>query len=329
MNRLSIIGGGSWGTALAIALAPRFEQVRMWVREPEVARELSTTRENRAYLPGFRLPDNLTATSELAEAGEGASILLGVMPSRYLRELCAALRPHAPRGVPFVSATKGLETGTLLRMSEVVGQALPDSPVAVLSGPNFAKEVAAGLPTVSVIASRNLQLASKIQSAFSTPHFRFYTNADVVGVEIGGALKNVIAIGAGMCAGLELGHNAVAALITRGLSEISRLAVALGADPLTLAGLAGLGDLVLTCTGDLSRNRKLGMELARGRTLAEVLASTKTVAEGVDSTYAAHELARKVSVDLPITDQMYNILREGKPVAEAVRDLMARDLKGE
>jgi glycerol-3-phosphate dehydrogenase (NAD(P)+) len=332
MSRLAIIGGGSWGTALAIVLAPRFERVRLWAFEREVVRSMAEKRENSLFLPGFHLPPQVEPAGELPFALEDAAIVLGVMPSHHARAVYERMLPVLLPSMRFVSATKGIENGTLLRVSQVIsdviGRKFPPR-VAVLSGPTFAKEIARGEPATAAIASSDTELARDIQNAFSGPTFRLYTNNDPIGVELGAALKNVIAIGAGVCHGLNLGSNLVAALITRGLAEISRLTVALGGQPRTLAGLAGLGDLVLTCTGDLSRNRKVGIELGRGRKLAEILESTRMVAEGVQTTYAAMDLASRESVEMPITEQMYLVLHEGKPPREAIRDLMERSLKPE
>jgi glycerol-3-phosphate dehydrogenase (NAD(P)+) len=323
---LSIIGAGSWGTALAIALAPRFERVLLWVYEPDLAARLAAARENDVYLPGFKLPDNVEVTTKL----QGADFVLGVMPSRHARSIYRAAAPQFDSSMTFVSATKGVEQGTLLRMSQVLAESVPfPGDIAVLSGPTFAREIARGEPAAVVIASDRLAIAEKVQAAFSGPSLRFYTNSDMIGVELGAALKNVIAIGAGVCQGLGLGNNTMAALITRGLAEITRLAVAMGGQPRTLAGLAGLGDLVLTCTGDLSRNRKVGIELAKGKTLNEIVTSTRMVAEGVETCGAAVALGEKFRVDLPIIQQMHAVLHQSKSPREALRDLMDRALKGE
>ncbi len=332
MKNLAIIGGGSWGTALAIVLAPRFERLRLWVYEPDLVQRMSTSRENDVYLPGFQLAAHVEVHNELAAALEHADVVLGVMPSHLARPLYKQMAPHLTPSMHLVSATKGLEAGTLLRVSEVIRQVIePHFPprVAVISGPTFAREVARGDPTALVVASTDRQLAENIQGAFSGPTFRLYTSGDPIGVEIGAAVKNVVAIGAGVCHGLGLGHNAVAALITRGLAEISRLALAMGGQPKTLAGLAGLGDLVLTCTGDLSRNRHIGMELAKGKKLDEVVASMKMVAEGIKTTTATVDLARQHSVEMPIAHQMHAMLQLGRPPREAIRQLMERSLKGE
>ena len=318
MSELAVIGAGSWGTALAIVLSPRFERVGLW------------THESDTYLPGFRIPANVSASTELETVLKGARIVLGVMPSRFARPVYSAMRPHVNAGMHFISATKGLESGTLLRMSEVIRDVMAFPPrIAVLSGPTFAREVASGAPTAVVISSSDASLALELQTQLATPSFRLYRNHDPVGVEVGAALKNVIAIAAGICQGLGLGNNSVAALITRGLAEITRLAVALGGDPETLAGLAGLGDLVLTCTGDLSRNRGIGMELARGRRIAEITGSMKMIGEGVETTSAAVHLAAKLSVEMPITQQIDAILEGDCSPREAIRELMERSLKHE
>jgi glycerol-3-phosphate dehydrogenase (NAD(P)+) len=332
VNILTVAGAGSWGTALAIVLAPRFQEVRLWVYEQDLAGRMRESRENDVYLPGFRLPENVCIHTGFPEAIEGADVVLSVAPSHVTRATYERMLPHLPPSALFVSATKGIETKTLLRMSQVIGEVAGRrfSPrVAVLSGPTFAREVAAGEPTALVISSPDRELNDAIQHAFSGPTFRLYTNTDPVGVELAAALKNVIAIGAGVCNGLGLGNNTIAALITRGLAEITRLAVALGGDPRTLAGLAGLGDLVLTCTGALSRNRQVGIELGRGRSLEEIVGSMRMVAEGVHTTYAAVDLARKCGIEMPITEQVNAILHGERGPREAIRELMERSLKRE
>jgi len=327
--KLAIIGGGSWGTALAIVLAPRSESLKLWVYEADLAARMATSRENDVFLPGFRLQDAIQIVRELPAALDGADIVLGVMPSHHARRIYSAMRPHLTPSMILVSATKGLEQGSLLRMSEVIEQATGESRVAILSGPTFAREVAAGNPTAVVIASSNAEVARCVQEAFSGPTFRLYTNADPAGVEVGAALKNVIAIGAGICEGLGLGHNPTAALITRGLAEITRLAIAMGGEAKTLAGLAGLGDLVLTCSGDLSRNRYVGKELGRGRRLPEILGSMRMVAEGVETCGVAVALGAKFGVDMPIIQQMDAVMGGRKSPQQAVRELMDRALRGE
>ncbi len=332
MNELAIVGAGSWGTALAVILAPRFPRIRLWVYEKDLAARMCETRINDLYLPGFRLPENVAIGTALSTALPGAGMVLSVMPSHLVRPLYLQMLPWLDPSMAFVSATKGLENGTLLRASEAIRECLAsrfEPRVAVLSGPTFAREVARGDPTALVVASLDQPLAAQVQASFSGPTFRLYTSPDPVGVEIGGAVKNVVAIGAGVCHGLGLGSNAQAALITRGLAEMTRLAIALGGRPQTLAGLAGLGDLVLTCTGELSRNRTVGLELARGRQLQEIVGSMKMVAEGVKTTSATVDLARRYSVDMPISTQMFQMLNFGLPPQEAIRKLMERSLKGE
>lgn len=331
-GRIAIIGAGSWGTALAMVLAPRFENVQLWAHEGDLVERMRTARVNDVFLPGFSLASNVEPTAELSCALENADVVIGVMPSRFARGIYGRMLPHLKPEMRFVSATKGLEQGTLLRMSEVAREAIGEKfapRIAVLSGPTFAREVAAGEPTAVVIASEDGDLAASIQRDFSGPTFRLYANDDPVGVETGAALKNIIAIGAGICEGLGLGSNTLAALITRGLAEITRLAIALGGRQRTLSGLAGLGDLVLTCNGALSRNRSVGIELAKGRRLTEITSSMQMIAEGVETTVAAVDLARKYHVDMPITEQMGAILGGRIGPREAIRELMERALKPE
>ena len=329
MKNLSIIGGGSWGTALAVVLAPRFEQVTLWVHETDLAERMQANRVNDVFLPDAPLPANLTVTSDLMAALEGGEIVLSVMPSHLARSVYQRMLPGLNQKMTFVSATKGLENHSLMRITEVIREVVGTTRVAVLSGPSFAREVARFEPTAVVAASTEPGLAETVQAAFSGPTFRVYTSNDPIGVEIGGSIKNVVAIGAGVLHGMGLGHNAMAALITRGLAEMTRLAIAMGGRQSTLAGLAGLGDLVLTCTGDLSRNRTLGMELARGRKLSDIVSSMKMVAEGVKTTDAAVELAQRFHVEMPITAQMHQMLHPGASPQEAIRRLMERSLKGE
>ena len=334
MKKIAIIGGGSWGTALAIALtrSTRPHRLALWAHSADVVEMLSARRVNEIYLPGFELPADVEVTGSLEKALAEADILLGVMPSAHARALYRAMRPHvAPHSI-FVSATKGLEPDTHARISEVIAGEMglaSSSRIAVLSGPSFALEVAKGDPTAVVLASSGAQLASEVQEEFSGPRFRLYTNDDVMGTEIAGAVKNVIAIAAGICTGLELGTNAVAALVTRGLAEMTRLAVALGGRRETLSGLAGVGDLILTATGELSRNRSVGIELGKGRELNEILGSTRRVAEGVGSAAATLELALRVDVEMPITQQVHTVLTAGRVTKDAIRELMERRLKQE
>ena len=332
MRSLAIIGAGSWGTALARILAPRFERVRLWVYETDLAARMIRTRENDVYLPGFPLPTNVEISASLVDALRDAAVVLSAIPSHFVRGLYRQMSPLLQPETIFVSATKGIENETLKRPSEIIKEVLSArfSPhVGVLSGPSFAREVAASIPTAIVIASDDATLARSIQACFSGPTLRLYTSPDPVGVEIGGSTKNVVAVGAGVVHGLGLGHNSMAALITRGLAEITRLAVALGGQVATLSGLAGLGDLVLTCTGELSRNRSVGIELARGRSLAEIVSSMQMIAEGIKTTTATWELARRLGVEMPITEQMYQMLYMGLPPREAVRCLMERSLRSE
>jgi glycerol-3-phosphate dehydrogenase (NAD(P)+) len=326
--KVAVIGGGSWGTALAAHLARSHHDVRLWVRDPALAAAIAARAENPRYLPGVVLPPFL-ATSDLSPALAGAEIAIVTIPSEFCREAYRALQAQAAPGTVIVSATKGLELDTGRRMSEVAAEEMPGSPLAVLSGPSFALEVAQGQPTTVVVAAYELATAERVQRAVSTRSFRAYSSDDVKGVELAGALKNIIAIAAGIVDGLGLGHNTAAALITRGLAEITRLAVALGARPDTLSGLAGLGDLVLTCTGGLSRNRRVGQALGAGRALGPTLASLSMVAEGVRTTLVACALAKSAAVEMPIAEQMRAVLYEGKPPREAVEELMLRSLKRE
>jgi glycerol-3-phosphate dehydrogenase (NAD(P)+) len=332
MSRLAIIGAGAWGTALAIVLGRKgAHSVSLWALEPEVCDSIASRRVNDRFLPGVQIPAAVQATNKLEEALTAADLVVSVVPSQHCRGVFSAMKPHLHSTTPVVSATKGLEEETLVRMTEVIRQTLTfGTRVAALSGPSFAVEVARGDPTAVTIASSDRALAELAQQSFSDAAFRVYTHDDVVGVELGGALKNVIAIAAGVCSGLGLGHNSIAALITRGLAEITRLAVACGGRPETLAGLSGIGDLVLTCTGDLSRNRSVGVELGRGRKLPDIIAGMHgMVAEGVFTTNAAVGLARRHNVEMPITEQMYAVLHDGKSPRQAIHDLMTRPTTSE
>lgn len=328
-RRLAVLGAGSWGTALAIALSSRFDSVRLWARDVERATEFAEARENRRYLPGLLLPEQVKPCWDLAFALHDADVVLSVVPSPYVRPLLALIQPRLPKEAKLVSATKGLEEPTLYRMSQIFEEVLPAHPVTVLSGPTFAKEIAAGEPAAVVVASKDIAFAEEMQRAFATPTLRFYASNDVIGVELGAALKNVIAIGAGICRGLGLGSNSVAALVTRGLAEITRLATTMGGQPRTLSGLAGLGDLVLTATGDLSRNRYVGVRLGQGHKLEQILDAMTMVAEGVSTCRAAHQLGLEKNVDLPIVNKMYEVLYEAKDPRHAIRELMDRPLTSE
>jgi glycerol-3-phosphate dehydrogenase (NAD(P)+) len=332
MIKIGVIGAGSWGTTLANLLAKKGLDVTLWAYEADLAARMTQTRVNDLYLPEVELDQRLAVTSDLTAAASNRQLLLMVCPSQVMRRVLEQCRPAlSPDGL-LVSAAKGIENDTLLTMSEVLEEVLGPGVAercAFLSGPSFAKEVAAEQPTAVTVAATNESVAATVQELFSTDYFRVYTNADVMGVEFGGALKNVIALAAGVSDGLGFGHNTRAALITRGLAEIARLGEAKGAQAATFAGLAGMGDLVLTCTGDLSRNRTVGMELGRGRKLNDILGSMRMVAEGVKTTLSAFQLAQKLGVDVPITEQMYQILYADKSPRQAVTDLMLRVLKAE
>jgi glycerol-3-phosphate dehydrogenase (NAD(P)+) len=331
-STISIIGAGSWGTALASVLAGIGHRVKLWAFEREIAECIRLHQENRVYLPGIRLPATITVTQDLAAALADAEFVLTVMPSHVCRRLYEQMLPHLRPGTVLVSATKGLDEERLMRMSEVIrivtGRRFT-ARLTVLSGPSFAREVARGDPTAVVVASDDPQAAQAVQENFSSATLRLYTSNDVAGVELGGAVKNVIALAAGVIEGLGLGHSSMAALITRGLAEITRLACTCGARSETLAGLAGMGDLVLTCTGDLSRNRSVGIELAKGRKLQEIIGSMRMVAEGVKTTGAAMALAHRHGIEMPITRQVQRIIQDEIAPRVAIRELMERSLKNE
>lgn len=332
MTCIAVIGAGNWGTALSLTLAKLGHTVSLWAYEREVVESIRTRHENELFMPGVQLPESVAATNDLAEALDGAEIVLTVTPSHVCRSLYQQVLSHLSPKMIFVSATKGLDTERLMRMSEIIRSVVGPkfSPrLAVLSGPSFAREVARGEPTAIVVASEDREAAQWVQQEFSSKTLRLYTSSDVVGVELGGAVKNVIAIAAGVVEGLGLGHNPTAALITRGLAEMTRLACACGARRETLAGLAGMGDLVLTCTGDLSRNRMVGIELGKGRKLADIVGSMRMVAEGVKTTQATVALAAKHGVEMPITQQVNRVLEGLVSPREAIRELMERTLKEE
>lgn len=329
--RVGVIGAGSWGTALARLAARIGHQVTLWAFEADVARQIAREGVNRTYLPDVELP-GVEATRDLHRAVTGRELLLSVMPSHVVREVWSRAAPSVTGEPLVVSATKGIENVTLATMAEVLRETLPrriHGNLAVLSGPSFAREVAEGLPTAVVVASQQLPVAEETQRALSSDRFRVYTSDDMSGVEIGGAAKNVVAIAAGIADGLGLGHNTRAALITRGLAEISRLAEAKAGNPLTLAGLAGMGDLVLTCTGELSRNRAVGVKLGQGQSMEQIEAGTRTVAEGVKNARSCHALARRLGVEMPITEAVHDVIYEGLPPMQAVAQLMGRQLKHE
>lgn len=329
MATVAIIGGGAWGTALAAHAARQGHVVNLWAREEEVVRDVNERHENSLFLPEISLPQSIRASADAKAVLDGASVVLLVPPSAFLRSVTTSIAPHLPPDARIAIATKGIENESLALMLDVVADVLPERPLAALSGPSFAKEVAAGLPTDVVIASKDEALAQDLQATLHSPMFRVYTSKDPIGVEVGGAMKNVLAIAAGTCDGLGLGTNARAALVTRGLSEMARLGVALGGDPLTFMGLSGVGDLILTTTGALSRNRALGMKVAEGVDPAEFLASQRTVAEGYLTAKAAFQLAQRHHVDVPITEQVFHVLHEKRPLLEAMKRLLTRAQKDE
>lgn len=326
---VAVVGGGSWGTALAIHLARLGLVPRLWARDAALVGLIRSRRENPWYLPDIPLPETVSVTPDLAEALEGAGLVIVAVPSHVFDAIMGAAAAHLGGGTTILSATKGLEPERARRMSEIASARCPGSPIAVLSGPTFAREVALGLPTAAVVASADPQVAKGVQRRLSSREFRLYTNRDVLGVEIGGAIKNVMAIATGISDGLGLGENARAALITRGLAEITRLGVALGAWPATFAGLAGIGDLVLTCTGSLSRNHALGLALARGKTVEQARGETRMVAEGAWTSQAATLLARQKGVALPICQEVAAVLFEGKTPREALASLLQREYRAE
>ena len=328
---IGVIGAGSWGCSLANLLAKKGHDVTLWAYEKDLVERMNITKENDLYLPGIILYKDLKYTNNIKKVAEKSFILV-VPPSQLLRDIVYKIRDSIREDAIIISASKGIENNTLMPMSDVLTEILPNNKkdnFAFISGPTFAREVAQEIPSAVVAASTNLEVCEKIQQVFSTDYFRVYTNSDVIGVELGGALKNVIAIAAGVCDGLGYGHNSRAALITRGLAEIKKIGIAMGARAETFSGLAGMGDLVLTCTGDLSRNRSVGIELGKGRKLAEILKEMSMVAEGVKTTLSTYELVKKLEVEAPIIEQMYLILYKNKSPREAVKDLMLRDLKRE
>ncbi|MDQ2716737.1 MAG: NAD(P)-dependent glycerol-3-phosphate dehydrogenase [Chloroflexota bacterium] len=331
MLPVAIIGSGAWGTTLALLLANKGVETKLWEHQPERAEEMQQQRENRLFLPGFPFPAALRVTSDIAQAVKHTSMLILVTPSQRMRENIRLLAPYVDRETVLVSASKGIEIDTLKRMTEIIADELPGAGprIAAISGPNLAREIAEGKPTAAVVAAHEESVALGVQDTLTTSSFRVYTAHDIVGIELGGALKNIIAIGAGINDGIGYGENAKAAFMTRGLAEIARLGIAAGAHPLTFAGLAGIGDLMATCGSTLSRNHQLGRRLAAGEKLPDILASTRSVAEGVSTTRAALRLAAHYSVEMPITHQLSLVLFEGLDPHKAVPELMMRDPKGE
>jgi glycerol-3-phosphate dehydrogenase (NAD(P)+) len=330
--KLAVVGGGSWGTALANLLAGNGYPISLWVYEPEVREQIENHRENQVFLPGVQLSERLRASNDLSDVVAGKDLVLLVTPSHVTRAVSSQMAAYLGGGEIIVSASKGIENKTHLTMSEVLAATLPmiaSDHMAVIHGPSFAKEVAAQAPTVVTVASASSAVAEQVQKVFAAPYFRVYTSNDVMGVELGGAVKNVIAIAAGIIDGMQLGLNARAALITRGLAEIRRLGKALGANPDTFAGPSGVGDLILTCTGDLSRNHTVGKKIGEGMTLDAILADMRMVAEGVKTAKSVYNLSRKLDVDMPISHEIYRILYEDFSPKEALIRLMARELKHE
>ena len=331
-EKIGVIGGGSWGTALAHLLATKGYDVQMWCHDKGLPEIINEQNENTKYLSGIELPTNLRATGDLGECVRDKSLILTVTPSHVVREVLGQVADELPQAVPIVSATKGIENESLMLVSEILEDVLPGRChpyLAYLSGPSFAREVGRKCPTAVTVASYNHRLACHVQQIFSTDYFRCYTTHDVIGVELGGAVKNVIAIAAGAAEAMELGHNSTAGMITRGLAEISRLGARLGANPMTLSGLAGMGDLVLTCTGGLSRNRRVGQKLGEGYTLREILEQMNMVAEGVKTSKSVYDLSNQLGVEMPIAEEVYQVIYEEKSPRQSVRDIMARELKPE
>jgi len=329
---ISVIGAGAWGTALAMLLADKGLDVALWMYEKDLAEETTRTRENRVYLPGFTLPPSITITSSLDTAIRDKTIILSVVPSHTVRAVAKQFAPYLSQDAIIVSASKGIEIDTLMPLSDVFRDVLPaqfHDRLCFLSGPSFAKEVAKKMPTAIALASYDSDIGKQAQQTLSSPYFRVYTNPDVIGVELAGSLKNVVAIAAGVLEGMGYGYNTMAALLTRGLAEMARLGVAMGGSLQTFSGLAGMGDLVLTCTGGLSRNRTLGVRLGKGEKLDDIMKGAKTVAEGVRTAKAARDLAQKNDIAMPIVEEVYLLLYEGKDPKQAIKDLMTRELKGE
>jgi len=332
VTRVAVVGAGSWGTALSAVLSKKGHDVCLWAYEPEVADQISRDRENGSYLSGIKLPENLRSTADLGRALRGAEIVVSVSPAQVVGPVMAEAAPHIVDDALIISASKGIETTTLRRMDEVIAQVLSPAQIdrfTVLSGPSFALEVANEIPTAVVAASKSEDAAVAVQDLFQTEYLRVYTGSDVIGVELGGALKNVVALGAGVVAGLGCGHNTLAALITRGLAEMCRLGVAMGADASTFSGLAGMGDLFLTCTGMLSRNRTVGYRLGQGEALETILGEMSALAEGVATAHAVHDLAAQYGVEMPIAEEVFGILTQGNDPERALKNLMERDPKPE
>ncbi|QJA09261.1 NAD(P)H-dependent glycerol-3-phosphate dehydrogenase [Romboutsia sp. CE17] len=329
MKKICVLGAGSWGSALALSLAKKGYSITMWTLNQEQADKINTTKENINYLPGVLFPNNITLTTNIEDAVVDSKLIVLAVPSQAIRSVCKQIKPFVSKEQVLVDVAKGLEKGTGLRLSEVCKDELPENPYVALSGPSHAEEVAKDIPTTLVVASENLEIAQEVQDIFMSPKLRVYTNPDVVGVELGGALKNIIAFGAGICDGLGYGDNTKAALMTRGIREIARLGIALGADKSTFSGLSGIGDLIVTCTSMHSRNRRAGILIGQGKSLEETLEEVKMVVEGITATEVAHEVAKKMNIDMPITNAIYSVLYENKNANEVVANLMMRSKKHE
>lgn len=325
MEKVCVLGAGSWGSALALVLAKKGYEVMMWTLNKEQADKINRTKENIDYLPGILLPNNITVTTNIEETVKDSKIIVLAVPSQAIRSVSSQIRPFIKDEQILVDVAKGLEKGSGLRLSEVCKQELPNNPYVTLSGPSHAEEVARDIPTTVVVASKDLKIAQTVQDIFMSPKFRVYTNPDIVGVELGGALKNIIAFGAGVCDGLGLGDNAKAALMTRGIKEISRLGDAMGANVSTFAGLSGIGDLIVTCTSMHSRNRRAGILIGQGKSLDETLKEVKMVVEGITATEVAYKVAKELNVDMPITNAIYSVLYKGSSANEVVIELMMRN----
>ena len=329
MKKICVLGAGSWGSALALSLAKKGYSITMWTLNQEQADKINTTKENINYLPGVLFPNNITLTTNIEDAVVDSKLIVLAVPSQAIRSICKQIKPFVSKEQVLVDVAKGLEKGTGLRLSEVCKDELPENPYVALSGPSHAEEVAKDIPTTLVVASENLEIAQEVQDIFMSPKLRVYTNPDVVGVELGGTLKNIIAFGAGICDGLGYGDNTKAALMTRGIREIARLGIALGADKSTFSGLSGIGDLIVTCTSMHSRNRRAGILIGQGKSLEETLEEVKMVVEGITATEVAHEVAKKMNIDMPITNAIYSVLYENKNANEVVANLMMRSKKHE
>ena len=329
MKKICVLGAGSWGSALALSLAKKGYSITMWTLNQEQADKINTTKENINYLPGVLFPNNINLTTNIEDAVVDSKLIVLAVPSQAIRSVCKQIKPFVSKEQVLVDVAKGLEKGTGLRLSEVCKDELPENPYVALSGPSHAEEVAKDIPTTLVVASENLEIAQEVQDIFMSPKLRVYTNPDVVGVELGGALKNIIAFGAGICDGLGYGDNTKAALMTRGIREIARLGMALGADKSTFSGLSGIGDLIVTCTSMHSRNRRAGILIGQGKSLEETLEEVKMVVEGITATEVAHEVAKKMNIDMPITNAIYSVLYENKNANEVVANLMMRSKKHE